>query len=256
MNKNVFISGATKNTGRAIAETFAREGYDVIISSRDKASAERAATEIAEKYGVKGMGVALDLTDPCDIERVFGEIEAAFGYLSSFVANSANLGIGLGSMNTTPADFDDVMSVNAKGTFFCCQNAARLMKKSGGGSIVTVGSVQANAAVRGRMVYSMSKAAMSAMVRNMAYELGEYGIRVNNLVAGAIHSNRWDEISEEERAARRSRYPVGRESSEQEIANGVYYLASDLAASVTGIDLVIDSGVSICLLPYTKEENK
>lgn len=252
-NKNIFITGATKNTGRAIAETFAKDGYDVIISSRDAVSAETAAKEIEAAYGTRCMGVALDLTDVKDIERVFGEIEAAYGKLDTFVANSANLGVGKGTLNTTPEDFDDIMTVNARGTFFCCQKAAELMKKTGGGNIVTIGSVQANAAVRGRLVYSMSKAAMSAMVKNMAFELGEYNIRVNNLVAGAIHSTRWDVLDEDTKAIRRSRYPVGRESTEQEIANGVYFLGSDMSSSTTGIDLLIDSGVSICLLPYEKE---
>ena len=88
----------------------------------------------------------------------------------------------------------------------------------------------------------------------MAFELGEYGIRANNIVAGAIHSNRWDVLSEEVKAQRRSRYPVGRESTEDEIANGVFYLGTDLSASTTGTDLVIDSGISVCLLPYSKAE--
>ena len=126
------------------------------------------------------------------------------------------------------------------------------MKRQGGGAIVTVGSVQALGAVRGRAVYSMTKAAISSLVKNMAYELGEYGIRANNLVAGAIHSSRWDALSEEECAKRRARYPVGRESTEEEIANGVFFLGTDLSASTTGTDLVIDSGISVCLLPYTK----
>ena len=127
-NKNIFITGATKNTGRAIAETFAKDGYDVIISSRDEASATTAAKEIEAAYGTKCMGVALDLTDVKDIERVFGEIEAAYGKLDTFVANSANLGVGKGTLNTTPEDFDDIMTVNARGTFFCCQAAAEIMK--------------------------------------------------------------------------------------------------------------------------------
>jgi NAD(P)-dependent dehydrogenase (short-subunit alcohol dehydrogenase family) len=133
---------------------------------------------------------------------------------------------------------------------------AEIMKKQGsGGSIVTMGSIQGTGAVRGRTVYSMSKAAISLLVKNLAFELGEYGIRANNVVAGAIHSTRWDDLSEEEIAARRSRYPVGRESTEEEIANAVYFLGSEQSATVTGTDLTVDSGISVCILPYTKSEN-
>ena len=128
------------------------------------------------------------------------------------------------------------------------------MKRHGGGAIVTIGSVQGTGAVRGRAVDSMTKAAISLLVKNLAFELGEYGIRANNVVAGAVHSERWNALSEEEIATRRARYPVGRESTEEEIANAVFYLGTDLSASVTGTDLTVDSGISVCLLPYSKSD--
>ena len=125
--------------------------------------------------------------------------------------------------------------------------------KTTGGSIVTIGSVQGTGAVPGRTVYAISKAALSMLVKSMAYELGQFGIRVNNIVAGAVHSQRWDGLSEQELASRRSRYPVGRESSEEEIANAVYFLGSEQSASITGTDLTVDSGITACLLPYQKQ---
>jgi NAD(P)-dependent dehydrogenase (short-subunit alcohol dehydrogenase family) len=104
-------------------------------------------------------------------------------------------------------------------------------------------------------VYSLTKAAFSVLVKNLAFELGEYHIRANNVVAGAIHSERWNALSEEEIATRRARYPVGRESTEEEIANAVYFLGSDQSATVTGTDLTVDSGISVCVLPYSKSKN-
>jgi len=100
----------------------------------------------------------------------------------------------------------------------------------------------------------MTKAALSVLVRYMAYELGAYGIRTNNVIAGAVHSRRWDVLSDAEIAARRSRYPIGRESTEEEIANAVYFLCSDQSKSITGTDLTVDSGITACLLPYQKKE--
>lgn len=250
--KNILITGANANTGLAIARHFAKNGWGVGITSREAQKSQDVASRIAEEFNVPSHGYTLELSNVKEIKAVFSQFEKDFGTLDTFVANAANLGVNFGLMNTTEDDFYSITDANIKGTFFCCQEAAKIMKRHGGGAIVTIGSVQALGAVRGRTVYSMTKAAISALVKNMAFELAEYGIRANNLVAGAIHSTRWDVLSEEVKAERRSRYPIGRESTEQEIANGVFYLGTDLSASTTGIDLVIDSGLSVCLLPYSK----
>lgn len=253
--KTVFITGGTENTGLAIAKCFAKNGYNVLISSRSLERAESAAKTIETEYKVKSKGYAMDLLDVNNIRHVFKEIENDFKSIDVFVANSANLGVDVGLLGTEEQAFDDIIDINIKGTFFCCQSAAEIMKKNGGGSIVTMGSVQGTGAVRGRTVYSMTKAAISALVKNLAYELGEYNIRANNLVAGAIHSKRWDVLSEEVKQVRRARYPLGRESTEEEIANAVYFLGSELSSSMTGTDMVVDSGITACLLPYSKLNN-
>lgn len=251
--KTVLITGGTRNTGLAISRRFAKEGYAVAITSRDAESARAAAQALAAEFSVTARGYAMGFDSVESIRETFRQVEADFGRLDVFVANSANLGIGFGLMNTTEEDFDAIADVNIKGNFFCCQCAAELMKKSGGGSIVTVGSVQGTGAVPGRTVYALSKAALSMLTKSMAYELGQYGIRANNLVAGAVHSQRWEGLPPEELAARRSRYPAGRESTEEEIATAVYFLGSEQSATVTGTDLTVDSGITACLLPYQKQ---
>jgi len=251
--KTVFITGATRNTGLAIARRFAREGWNVAISSRDKASAQATAKVLQREFSVTVRGYAMDLDQVESIKDTFRQVQQDFCKLDAFVANAANLGIDCGLLNTSEEEFDAIVDVNIKGSFFCCRNAAQLMKQTGGGSIVTIGSVQGTGAVPGRTVYGMTKAALAALVRYMAYELGQYGIRANNVIAGAVHSCRWDTLTDAQIAARRSQYPAGRESTEDEIAAAVFYLCSDHAASITGTDLTIDSGISACLLPYQKK---
>lgn len=251
--KKVLITGATRNTGLAIARRFAGQGYAVAITSRDAASAQAAADALSKEFSVPTKGYAMVYDRVDSIRETFRQVKEDFGGLDVFVANSANLGIGFGLMNTPEEEFDAIADVNIKGNFYCCQCAAELMKESGGGSIVTIGSVQGTGAVPGRTVYAMSKAAISMLVKSMAYELGQYGIRANNVVAGAVHSQRWEGLSQEELDARRSRYPVGRESTEEEIANAVYFLGSEQSASITGTDLTVDSGITACLLPYQKQ---
>jgi len=252
--KNVLITGGTVNTGLAIARRFAKEGYAVAITSRDAQKAEDAARKITADFSVPAKGYALTFSDAAEIRSVFARAERDLGSVDVFVANAANLGMNRGVMNTDEQSFCEIVDVNLKGTFFCCQAAAEIMKRHGGGSIVTIGSIQGTGAIRGRAIYSMTKAAISVLVKNIAFEMGEYGIRANNVVAGAIHSDRWNGLSEEEIATRRARYPIGRESTEDEIANAVYFLGSEQSATVTGTDLTVDSGISVCILPYSKAE--
>lgn len=250
--KTVMITGGSRNTGRAISRRFAREGWQVAITSRDEQTAVAAAAALEREFGVKARGYAMVMDSVEAIRQTFASVKEDFGTLDTFVANSAELGIGCGLLGTEEERFDAIVDVNLKGTFFCCQCAAEMMKQTGG-SIVTMGSVQGTGAVEGRTVYGMTKAAISLLVKSMAYELGQYGIRANNIVAGAIHSERWDGLTPEQLAQRRSKYPAGRESSEEEIANAVYFLGTEQSATITGTDLTVDSGLSVCLLPYNKE---
>ena len=252
--KTLFITGATRNTGFATARLFAKNGYNIALTSRNATDARNACKKITNEFGVTAKGYALELTNAKNINNVFSQAEKDFGTIEAFVANSANLGVGFDLLNTDEANYDSIVDANMKGTFFCCQEAAKLMIDSGGGSIVTMGSVQGTGAVPGRCIYGMTKAALSQFVRSMAYELGQYGIRANNIVAGAIHSNRWNDLPAEEISIRRGRYPAGRETMEDEIAQAVWFLSSEDAATITGTDLTIDSGISAGLLPYQRKE--
>lgn len=250
--KTVLITGGTRNTGLAIARRFAREGWQVALTSRDEKAARDTAAALETEFGIRARGYQMAMDSVEAIRKTFAEIERDFKTLQTFVANSAELGIDCGLQNTDETAFDAIVDVNLKGTFFCCQSAAALMKAQGG-SIVTMGSVQGTGAVEGRTVYGMTKAAVSLLTKSMAFELGCYGIRANNIVAGAIHSRRWDALTPEEIKKRRSKYPAGRESTEEEIANAVYFLGTEQSATVTGTDLTVDSGLSVCLLSYNKE---
>ena len=213
MSKVVLITGAVRNSGLATAKKFAAEGYTVCITSRKQHDAEEAARAVAAEFGVRAAGFGLNLEDVSDIRRVFARVKDTFGRLDVFVGNSANLGIGPAAIEMTAEQFDAVMNVNIRGNFFCCQESARIMQEQGGGAIVLIGSVHYRGAVWGRSAYAISKGAVASMVHNLAFEYAEYGIRVNQVVPGAIRTDRWDNITEEEEATRRDRWPLGVEST-------------------------------------------
>ena len=251
----VFITGATKNTGLAIAKKFASEGFDVAISSRIQKEAEIQAEALAKEYNIKAKGYELNLSDVNDIKCVFKKIREDFGSLDTFVANAANLGVNMNVLEIDEEEYNSVLDVNLKGSFFCAQQAALIMKEQNHGALVFLSSVHSKQCIFGRSMYTASKGGINALSRSLAIELANYGIRSNSLIAGAIRTERWDDLTEEQIAARRANWPVGVESTGEDIANGVFYLGTDLSKTVTGTELTIDSGILISLLPF-KEGNK
>ncbi len=249
-NKNVLITGA-RNTALVTAKYLAARGWNIHLASRGKAQAKAAADEIKLEFpDINAYGYELEQGDINSVYELFRKIRENTDSLDGYVANAADLGVDLDIFNTTPDAFDSVMDVNVKGTFFMCREAGKLMTKNGG-SIVLLGSVQSMGAVEGRTVYSISKAAVRTMSKALAYDFAPYSIRVNCLIAGAIHTDRWDELSEESAKARRVNYPLGREADMTDIANGIWYFLSDESKSTTGAELLIDSGVMLPILPYT-----
>ena len=247
----VLITAGAKNTGFAIAEKFAENGYDVAITSRSAEEIAKAAAAIREKYGVKVKGYTMELTDVAGIRAVFAEIKADFGRLDTFVANAANLGVGNDFLDIDEDEYDSVIDVNLKGSFFSAQEAARIMKEQEtGGAIVFMSSVHSHQCIFGRSLYAASKGGINILMRAMAIELAQYHIRANCIIAGAIRTDRWDGQTPEQEAKRRANWPLGIESTGEDIANGVFYLGTDLSKTVTGTELTIDSGISISLLPY------
>lgn len=246
----LFITAAAKNTGLAIAEKFAKNGFDVALTTRNLVEAQETATYISDKYSVKSKGYALELRDVTQIRRVFQQVQEDFGGIDTFVANAANLGVDTDLLAIDEDEYANVVDVNLKGSFFCAQQAALIMKEGKGGSIVFISSVHSHQCIFGRCLYTASKGGINALMRSMALELAQYHIRANCIIAGAIRTNRWDHLTQEQIAAKRANWPLGLESTGEDIADGVFYLGTDLSKTVTGTELTIDSGLSISLLPY------
>jgi len=253
MDKTILVTGATKNTGLAVARRFLADGWNVAITSRDAAGAQAAAKGLAASPGAAGevVGLRMDPANVADIRGPFAAVGDRFGRLDAFVNNAAHLGVGLSVLNSTEEDWNSVMNVNARAAFFGAQESAKLMKD--GGSIVFISSCHASKSVPGRALYTASKAALGGIVRSLAVELGPLGIRANAILAGAIRTDRWDGLTDEEIAARRARWPSGKESTPGDIAAAVAFLCSDGAETITGAEIPVDSGIGVCLLQYNKD---
>ena len=251
----VFITAGTKNTGLTIAEKFASEGFNVAVSSRNLAEAEKTAGYISDKFKVKSKGYQLEMSDVSEIKDVFKNIKEDFGELNTFVANAANLGIDMNFFSVDEEEYSSVIDANLKGTFFCAQQAALIMKECGKGSIVFISSVHSHQCIFGRSLYTASKGGINALMRSLAIELAQFNIRSNCIIAGAIKTGRWNDLTEQQIAEKRANWPLGLESTGEDIANGVFYLGTELSKTVTGTELTIDSGILVSLLPYKEAKH-
>ncbi len=248
MKKAVLITGASTGTGFAIAEKFAKEGYAIFISSRRKNDAEAAAEKIKSTYNTYALGLKLDPESNEDIDIAFAEIRESGFYLSSLILNAADLGIDMPVLKTDINDWARVVNTNLVWNFQIVQNAADIMIKNGG-SIVFIGSNTSVRAIKNRSAYIASKGGINSLVRALAVELGEYGIRANCVMAGSIKTVRFDALSAEIQEEKKHRVPINDIADFEDIANAAWFLSCNMSKNITGTEVTVDGGANIQLFP-------
>ena len=256
MTKSVFVTGATYGTGYAIAERFAKEGYAVFIGSRRIEDSVEAAKSINEKYGVFTKGYAyqtVTLNEP-EIKAIFDDIRAEGYLLDSIVFNAANLGIGQVSLDVDIEEFMGVYTTNIGFNFLMAREAAKQMKEKNKGSIVFIGSNSALRVTENRCAYCSSKSAIIAMSKSFAVDWGKYGIRSNCVLPGMIKTERWHNNVNNAKYCLPNYTPIQDIAEFEDVANAVWYFASDESRNTTGAELVVDGGMLAQLTPNINRE--
>ena len=247
------VVGGSQNLGLDLAEALADAGADVALTSRDAAKAEGVAAELAAVTGRRVLGLGLDATDEAAVGAGFARVAAEFGRLDVVVVNAGGARLSGGGANIADRladDWDYVMRLNLRGTFLCCREAVRLMRPAGGGSIVTVASMS-GVIGRDRSVYegsemipnmpdySAAKGGIIAFTKDLAAEVGAYGIRANCLSPGGFERGQPAEFVKRYNA----QTMLGRMGRDGvDLKGAVVFLASDAAGYVTGHNLVVDGG--------------
>ncbi len=261
MNRAVFVTGATNGTGYEIAARYAKEGYDVFITSRDCDRAQAAADNIAAEHGVFAKGFALDIRDEARVIEIFKEIDETERFVETVVLNAANLGFGadpakgLDFFSQTTEEFSRVFETNLVWNFTIIRQAALRMREVGKGSVVFIGSNTAYRAIPNRAAYCASKGGMIALSKALAVDLGPYGIRVNIVLPGTIKTDRWTAMGDKQ-IVNGELTPIGDISDFEDIANAAWYLGSDESKNVTGAEIIVDGGMSCQLYPVKLNEWK
>lgn len=256
MKESVFVTGANSGTGFAIAERFAKEGYDVFIGSREQAKADDAAKRISERYGVFSKGYSYQTADPNEreVQAIFDDIRANGYLLDTLVLNAANLGIGQVSLNVDFSEFMGVYKMNIGWNFLMARNAARQMKEKGKGSIVFIGSNSAVRVTENRCAYCSSKSAILAMSKSFAVDWGKYGIRSNVVLPGMIKTDRWENNVNNAKYCLPNYTPLYDIAEFADIANAAWYFGSDESRNTTGAELIVDGGMLAQLTPDINRE--
>jgi NAD(P)-dependent dehydrogenase (short-subunit alcohol dehydrogenase family) len=241
------VTGASYGVGAATALALARAGYDVAVTAT-KVENLGVTVKALQACGARIVPAALDLRSEAGIACVTKEVIAAFGGIDLLV-NNAGANLRKLAADVTAAEWDAVMSVNVRGTFFLTQAIGRAMTAGGrGGAIVNIASTHALAGTPERSTYGISKAALVGMTRMLAVEWAAHGIRVNAVAPGRLATpspSRADKGADQTYMdAMLKRIPLRRLATAEEIAAAVVYLASPAAASVTGQVLVLDGGLT------------
>ncbi len=234
------LTGCFGGLGRAIGAALAGEGARLIASDRQSESEGRKMA--AEAFG---NGVAYrrcDVTDRASVDALFADIVPDVAIANAGVTHSHSI------LDLPEEEWRRVLDTNLTGSFLFAQAAARRMKISGGGSIVMIGSWVQDFPLSNTAAYTVSKSGLKMLMKNMALELGPFGVRVNLVAPGNFNAGMAQSQMEKEptrRASAESRVALGRFGEARELADAVLFMASERASYITGSTLLVDGGNSL-----------
>ena len=248
MNKTVLVTGACINTGVAIVEKFASEGYNVVFTGRSEEKVKAAEKSYKAKFpDANIIGYAIDsliderTVDEESVGKLFSFLDSKGIFIETLVLNAADQGLGITAFENPLTDFMRVINTNMVWNYCLSEHAAKRMIKNGGGNIIFINSNTAYRAIPNRIAYSASKGGQLGMMRAMALDFGKYNIRVNAVLPGMIRTNRWDEKPEFYANVPSRFTPLGDVAVGEDVADAVWYFAAN-ARNTTGAELVVDGG--------------
>src|SRR4030042_703360 len=242
--KIALITGSTRGIGKEFAMGFAKEGADVIVNGRNLEKAKVVTKEL-ESLGVRSLAIGADVSLSQDVTRMVEEAINSFERIDILVNNAGINPFILEAEKIKEEGWDQVLDVNLKGVFLCCQAVGRKMIEQGGGKIINISSGAGILGEQGFLPYSVSKAGVIMLTRVLAYEWSKYHIRVNAIAPGFVAGGMNTPILNKEVlvSGLTQKVPIKRLGTPQEIVNVALFLASDDSSYINGTTIVADGGM-------------
>lgn len=241
--KRVWVTGASRGLGRAIAAGLAAAGADLVLTARSVDALQDVAEEVRAKGG-KTLLLAADVANGAEVATAGRAIAEEWGSLDVLVNCAGISPTFKRAEHVEEAEWRTVLDVNITGTFLCAQQAAGLMLERDGGSVVNISSIHGQVGMPRMAAYSASKGATDALTRTLALEWAKRGIRVNAVSPGYFETGMTEGLRSNDRWRSHllERIPMGRFGVPTEVVSAVLYLASPASSYVTGSNLVVDGG--------------
>jgi len=241
--KVAVVTGASRGIGEAIAKAYAQYGAQVIVSSRKQDGCDAVAATI-NAAGGKATAIACHIGDMGALGSLFDAVKSRFGRVDVLVNNAATNPYYGHVLDTDLGAFQKTVDVNIRGYFYSSVLAGRMMRETGGGSIINIASVNAVRPGPLQGIYSITKTAVLGITRTFAKECGPHGIRVNALLPGLIRTKFAGALLSNEEQLKHyvGTNPLGRVGEPVELAGAAVFLASDASSYVNGAFLAVDGG--------------
>ena len=236
------VTGGSRGIGRAVAETLARDGFQVFLTYVSKSEEAKAVVAGISKRGGSARAFALDVSDA----------EAVAAFFATEIKDKVDLAVLVNNAGITKdgflirmkdEDFDRVLDINLRGAFVCMREAAKIMSRQRHGRIVNISSVVGQMGNAGQVNYAAAKAGLLGMTKSAAKELASRNITVNAVAPGFIETDMTASLTADVRGAYEAAIPLKRLGTPQDVAEAVAFLSSDKAAYMTGQILAVNGGM-------------
>ena len=242
--KTVLITGASRGIGREIAIKFASEGYNVVLNYNSSEAKAKTIAKQIEKFGVKCLLVKADVSVESEVIDMVNVALKEFGRIDVLV-NNAGVALSKLFQLTTTDEVARVFGVNTFGVINCSKAVVPSMVSEKSGKIINISSIWGKVGASMETIYSASKGAVIAFTMALAKELAPSNISVNCVCPGVIETDMLLEYTEEDKKELKNQTPLNRLGTPQDVANAVYFLASDNATFITGQVITVDGGFAL-----------